>query len=69
MKYELEVYSNNSIGIRKIMIIPLWSSNISFDTVETLNKYITDYLELNSSLDEVTNLVKSAAMNVWVKFG
>jgi len=68
MKYELEVITDSEIKIRKIMSVPLWNTNQVFDDLETLKKYLTDYVELPCSMNIAVDLINSASMNNWIVF-
>ncbi len=68
MKYELEVITDSDIKIRKIMSVPLWNTNQIFDDIESLKKYLFDYVELPCSMNVALDLINSAAMNGWIDF-
>ncbi len=68
MLYELEIKNSSLIAIKKVIKHELWSNSHHFDSPEDLSKYITDYLELSTPIDEIENLMRSAPMDVWMKF-
>ncbi len=43
MKYELEVYCDGIIGVRKIETVPLWNCNLIFNDISSLKKYLIEW--------------------------
>ncbi len=68
MKYELEIKSDSRFGIRKVMDVPLWNSNQIFDDVESLSRYIEDFLELSCPINIAIDRINASVMNSWALF-
>lgn len=68
MKYELEVCSDSAVRIKKIRELPQWESEMVYDNVEALLKYLTDYVDLQTDVSIIRDLLNSAAMDKWIEF-
>lgn len=68
MVYELRIVSESEVQVRKLRERPQWESEPLFDSLEPLKKYLSDYVTLSRSVDELCELLNSAPMETWQTF-
>lgn len=68
MYYELEIVSDSEVSIRKVRELEQWGSELHFEELSHLLKYLNDYLSLESSHYVIGDLLHSAPMDTWILF-
>lgn len=68
MYYELEIASDSEVAIRKVRELEQWGSELHFNELNQLLKYLNDYLSLECSHYVIGDLLNSAPMDTWISF-
>lgn len=68
MLYEVDVYDDGDITVRKIEREPQYCVTMIFHDIDEVKKYLTEWLSVRWPIEDIIKDIEEASLWQWVEF-